>query len=396
MTNQSIYIWKGLDYNGILINGDIEAENKKSAIKALEKNNCTVLFIKKGNDFFNKSRKLSSKSKLDFMQQLQLLLQANVPLSDALELIEKTTDITPIKNITFKLKEKIISGASFSDALNFFPDYFNTSFRRVILAGEQSGRLEMVLTQLIEDQEQALQIKSKIVKALFYPISVMCIATFISIGLLIFVIPQFSTIYSNFDAKLPTMTRCLISMSHYVAKQGIYYCVAIFMFFLFLNRTVFIKNKKRLLLSRLPFIESILMRHEIIQWCQLISMTLLSGIPLVDSLFIANQAITQPTLKRQMCQVSDAVIGGKSLFDALSLCHYFPARARTMIAIGENADALPHMIKKIAILYQLELNETLERLSKLLEPVIMLLVAGFVSGLIIAMYLPIFRMGSVI
>lgn len=396
------FIWTGINHVGQKISGKINANNKIMAKKFVEKNNITILSMKKNYAviLFGENKKFSHKQRLDFTQQLQLLLQASIPLSDSLLLIAKTSQDKIIQSFSTALQEKIISGLSFSTALADFQNYFTKTDCQMIAAGEKSGQLEMVLTQLIENQEQRLQLKNKIGKALFYPLSVLCIAMIIAAGLIIFVIPQFQSIYNNFGARLPMMTRCLISMSHYLSQHGLFYLAILIILFLILkkilNRNYFLKNKMGQLFLKVPFVRTVLITKHVAQWGQLLAMMLAAGIPLVDALQIANQVISHPIFIQQMQSVRNAVIAGKSLHIALDICRYFPVRAKTMIAIAENADALPFMMKKIAILYQHSLNETLDRLSKLLEPVIMITVASLVSGLIIAMYLPIFRMGSVV
>ena len=396
------YSWTGISALGEKITGKIESPNKKSAIIAIKNRNITLLSIKKSNVLFSFKLKksFSIKQRIDFTQQLQLLLQASIPLADALSLIATTSTDKSIQFLSAQLKEKIISGLDFASGLSLFPNYFDTTYRHLISAGEQSGQLEMVLTQLIENQENKAQIKNKIIKALFYPISVLCIAIIICIGLLIFVIPQFQSIYDNFGAQLPTLTQCLISISHYLSKNGIYYLTSIVILFFaikkILKNNLFIKDNFQHLLFKLPIIHHFIVMQQVAVWSQLLSLMLTSNIALIDALQIANNAITQSIWSQQLKQVREAVIAGKSLHHALEQCQHFPERAKTMIAIGENADSLPFMMKKIAIIYQHTLNDMLDRLSKLLEPVIMITVATMVSGLIIAMYLPIFKMGNVV
>lgn len=396
------YKWIGINASGQKIAGKINANNKTTAKQLIKNNDVTLLSLKKSDPMFSfyQHKKLSRKLRLDFTQQLHLLLQASIPLADALSLIASTSQHKIIQTASNSLKEKITQGISFATALADFPHYFDKTYCHIISAGEQSGQLEIVLTQLIESQEQALQVKSKIAKTLFYPISVLCIAIVIAIGLLLFVIPQFKSIYDNFGAQLPTMTRCLISLSHYLNQHDIFYFMVVVILFIFVKKVLSknkrIKNKIDQLFFHFPLLKSLIITRQIAQWSQLLAMTLSAGIPLVDALHIANHAISQPILQAQMQQVRNAVIKGKSLRVALDACCYFPARAKTMIAIGENADSLPFMMKKMAAIYQQSLNDTLDRLSKLLEPVIMITVASLVSGLVIAMYLPIFKMGSIV
>ena len=387
--------WVGINAAGEKKTGVMQATDRLFVKNNLEKNNITVLSIRKSTLLFSHQKKLSQKNKLHFLQQLQLLLQSGIPLSDCLGIIEKTTHDKTIEMISHNINEKIISGVSFSTALSHYPNYFNNTFCQIMSAGENSGELEAALKLLIQNQTHELQIHNQIIKSLFYPCFIMIIAIIISIGLLVFVIPQFSAIYSNFGAQLPIITQYLIFASQNIKKFGCLY---------FLIMVIIICLSKKLngffycysFLMRLPKIKSFFLKKEIARWCQLLSMALSSGMPMIDSLHTANQILSDTTLKKNMCSVKEAVIKGQALHAALDLCADFPINAKTMIVIGENADQLPSMIKKVAQYYQEQVNDTLERLSKLIEPVIMLFVSGLISSLIVAMYLPIFKMGSII
>ncbi|EKD44848.1 MAG: type II secretion system protein, partial [uncultured bacterium] len=310
------YKWSGINAIGQKITGEINANNKIIAKQLIENNDVMLLSLKKNDPpfSFHQSKKLSHKQRLDFTQQLHLLLQASIPLADALALIASTSQNKIIQTTSNSLKEKITQGISFATALADFPDYFDKTYCYIISAGEQSGQLEIVLAQLIENQEQTLQIKNKIAKALFYPISVLCIAIIIAIGLLIFVIPQFKSIYDNFGAQLPTMTRCLISMSHYLGQHGVFYFMVIAVLFMGIRKIISgnqrIKNRIDQLFFNFPLLKSLIITRQIAQWSQLLAMTLSAGIPLIDALHIANHAISQSILQAQMQQVRNAVIKG--------------------------------------------------------------------------------------
>lgn len=400
MSKTEHFDWIGINLQGEKISGKIAAENKKIASTQLMKNHLTILSIKKNSDLFTFNKKLSLKQCLYFLEQLQLLLQAGVPIVDSLSLIAKTTSNNAISFIAPQLRDAIINGYSLAVALRCFPEHFDKIFTQMIFAGEQSGQLDIVFTQLIENQTQRISTQNKITKALFYPVSVLIIAFCIAIGLLIFVIPQFNTIYQSFGATLPTVTRYLIAVSHLLMRQGVFYCLGIFLMILILkklfSKNTNVKNKIAYLIFKLPIVNSIIISRQIAQWSHLLGMMLTASLPLVDALHIANHTLSYSFMQTKMNEVRSAIITGKSLHVALELCDFFPLPAKTMIAIGENADALPLMMKKIAMMYQQQWNETLDRLSKLIEPVIMMIVASIITGLIIAMYLPIFRMGSVI
>lgn len=394
------YQWTGIDLSGKKTSGNINAKNRNHALLLLSEHAIAVLSIRKIQMIFSHAKKTSPKDRLDFTQQLQLFLQAGIPLSDALSLIANTSSHHAISQIIAQIKEKIISGMRFSAALQSFPAVFDPTYCQLIAAGEESGELEKVLTQIIDNLEQALHFKNKIVKALFYPISILIIAIVITIGLLIFVIPQFSAIYSNFNAQLPSMTRVLIFASNIIMHHTIEIICTLVIFILCLylfykkclERNITIQNY----LFLIPPYRSFVMTKEIAHWSRLLSITLQSNIPLSDALTIAHHVISNLKIQQQMTTVMQQVNAGKSLYAALDFCPYFPIRAKYLISAGENADALNIMMTKISLIYTQKLDRVLDHLSKLLEPVIMIAVASVISGLIIAMYLPIFRMGSVI
>lgn len=399
MTNFS---WTGITDLGKKMSGTMPAKNKMDVISALQHNKIAALTIKKiwfSQDFFQ-HKKLNTKQRIDFIRQLQLLLQAGISLSDALSLIAANSHQKIIQTISNTLTEKMKSGLSFSLALAYFSNDFDSTFCKIIAAGEYTGKLDAIFSSWIENQENMLVIKNKLSRALFYPVIVLVTAIIITIGLLLWVIPEFNTLYQNFGAQLPVMTRTLIAISHHLSQHGISYLLFIIVFFLLIKK-IMSKNKNTkkwiaTLLFRIPLIQSLIITKQIAQWSQLIAVTLSSGIPLIDALAIANQAISQPVLQTQLQQARQSVIEGKSLHRALDDCRYFPAHANMMIAIGEKADALSLMMQKIGFSYQQQLANTLDRLSKMVEPVMMMAVASLISGLVIAMYLPIFKMGNII
>lgn len=402
MEKSTEFTWTGINSSGKKISGNLLARNKQIAQEKLLSDRITILSIQKKVSFtvFLKTKKFSHKQCLDFTQQLQLLLQSGIPLVDALSLTADNSPCKTTQELITQIKEKIIAGNSFSKALSDFPHYFDNLYCQMISIGEQSGQLEFVLSQLIENQEQQAAIKSKIAKALFYPATVLCVAMIISISLLIFVIPQFNSIYQNFGAQLPAMTTTLIHLSSLMTNHAgiIVFYISLFVILIQFGfkKNDAVKNAIHHTLFRIAPYRSLYMTKQIAQWSRLMGMMLPTGIPLIDALQIANRVMMQSHLQQQMQRVQQGVIAGESLHAALNHCAHFPKRAKYLISIGENADALDVMMKRLAVLYQKKFETTLDHLSKLLEPVIMIGVASLISGLIIAMYLPIFRMGSVI
>ncbi|MDP1574693.1 MAG: type II secretion system F family protein [Coxiellaceae bacterium] len=384
------FTWIGITPLGKKIEGTISSSDKKSAINTLLLENMIILTIKK-NYHFTLSKKISKKALLAFSEQLLLLLQSGITLSDSLGFLSESTDSKNVELLLKKLQCDLNNGLRFSTALEKFPNFFSKTYCKIISAGEESGELSIVLLQLINNQTQHLEMLRKIKKALFYPLTILVIALMVCIGLLIFVIPQFSRIYSNFGAKLPTMTQNIIAISHTLTHHAI-----LSLLISTLLPFVFKKINVMSFLTQFSFFKTIHIARNIVQWSQILSMALNAHMHLIDALTLANQTLTHQKMQAELNSVKNSVIAGEKLHKALEYCDYFPTRARHFIAIGENADALNSMVEKVAYYYTQQFADHLEHLSKLIEPVIMIIVASLVSGLIIAMYLPVFKMGSVI
>lgn len=394
------YAWTGLDARGKKMTGMLRAKTKLHATVLLQKNEITILSLQRKYFLLGMHQKLTRKNKLDLMHQLQILLQSGISLSDALTLIAKTSPNKATQIISRQLTEKIISGKSFANALSDFSAIFNITDCKMIHAGEMTGELERVLTQLISDQHQKIQLKNKIVKTLLYPTIIFCCAILMAMGLLIFVIPQFATLYQNYDAQLPLITQCFIHISHFMQKNilGIIMALLLLIMIIIASRDHFLKiwqHCQPLLFLITPYRAFVVIK-QVAHWSQLMTLILQSHIPLIDALHITEDTLPNIFFKTHMHAVNQEVIAGKSLYAALNHCPHFPAYAKHLISVGENADALDSMMGKIAQIYREKLDALLDLLSKLLEPVIMLGVTGLVSGFIVAMYLPIFRMGNII
>lgn len=388
------YFWTAVDHSGKILSGEIDGLNKKSVFNHLIKKEMTPLSIKKKFFTFSFNKKITKQDLLDFTKELFILLHSGITLLNALTLILDSSQNLNFKNILTTIREKIINGESFFAALSTFPVIFNPIFCQMIFAGEHMGQLEDVLKQLIYSQERYLNISKKISKALFYPISVLIIAILISIGMLVFVLPQFQTIYNNFGATLPSITQRIIHLSQMIHAH--FFIILLTLSLVFLSFKFYFRKKHYLtLFFKIPFFNRLMMIQQVAIWSQLLSMGLSAGIPLIESLQIATEMISIQKIRCEMSLVKSNVVAGKTLHHALECCPHFPTRAKHLISIAENADALPPMMINIAAIYQEKFEFLLDRLSKLLEPVIMILVALMISSLIIAMYLPIFRMGSV-
>jgi len=269
----------------------------------------------------------------------------------------------------------------------------------LIEAGEQSGCLTEMIQQLISYEEKITQLKSKILKSMIYPVSVIIIAILLFIGLVIFVIPHFQQMYQSFNAKLPFLTQQLINMSQHLMHHWLLISLTIifpaYVFYIayknYLAFNIFIKR----ILIKLPLIKNIIINFNIVMWSQIFATTLTAGIPFIDALKISNSSITNALFKAEMISLEDNLISGVSLQESIQSLKILPLRAKQLIIIGENTDNLLPIINKLAALYHQILDDLLDHLSKLVEPVIMILLSIGVAGFIIAMYLPIFEMGNI-
>lgn len=401
MNLNNAFTWTGINKTGNKVTGKILSNNKTAAIHELQKNDVIVLSIKKNILHFNLAftKKFSKKHCLHFTQHLHLLLETGLTLVESLTLIITMTDDQSLKKIITCIRDDIISGFSFATALAKHPNHFDDIYCKIIEAGEQCGQVNFVLEQLIDNIENQIHTQEKIGKALFYPLCMMGIGFMICILLLIFVIPQFQQIYANFNAPLPLLTQEFIDFSKALITHKIYFLGILFLFIFLYKITSHKKGLHhiiRILFSHLPMIHSLLITKEITRWSQICSIALSSGIPLVETLHIANHTITNIKLYQALEKTTQSISKGQSFYAALSHCDDMTSEIKKMIGMGENADALPFMLKKIARYHQKKLNDKLDRLSKLLEPVIMIAVASLISGLIIAMYLPVFQIGNAV
>lgn len=400
-TKNFIYHWVGIDKNGFKKSGEHFASSKTIVKNNLERQKILPLNIQKHkkNIFSLQCDRFTTKQRLDFTEELYWLLQSGTALTEAIDTIASTYTNTHLKKMLTSIKNTLLSGESFSIGLSAFPMAFDTTYLQLITVGEQTGQLEKMLKQLITHQKTLSTLKSNIMKAMVYPISVFIISIGITIGLLIFVVPQFAHIYQSFGAQLPETTQLLIQISKTLSSH----------FFLFITLIAssialikaiwryYPQPKKALsqFLLKTPIIKKWITIALIAQWSQIFSTLLNAGTPLIEALTLSSKAVTHSDFQHKMSNVIKQIVSGNSLSDALKNHSYFPERFHQHIRIAESADTLPVVIEKMATAYQHQLNNLLGHLSKLVEPVIMILIASGIAMLIIALYLPIFRMGSI-
>jgi len=395
------YYWEGVDQNGFKISGSAKLHSKKALIDQLQNKQIILLSVKKQQSkiILSSNKSFTQKQRLNFTQELFWLLKTGTQLTEALSLQAEACQNGVMRKILIDIKLQIDNGNSFSSALKIYRNEFSNQYINLIEAGEQSGCLTEMIQQLISYEEKITQLKSKILKSMIYPVSVIIIAILLFIGLVIFVIPHFQQMYQSFNAKLPFLTQQLINMSQHLMHHWLLISLTIifpaYVFYIayknYLAFNIFIKR----ILIKLPLIKNIIINFNIVMWSQIFATTLTAGIPFIDALKISNSSITNALFKAEMISLEDNLISGVSLQESIQSLKILPLRAKQLIIIGENTDNLLPIINKLAALYHQILDDLLDHLSKLVEPVIMILLSIGVAGFIIAMYLPIFEMGNI-
>ena len=403
--------WEGLSPEGTRTAGMQWAYRAKEVRILLERNHITIIRIQSQHRFLFPlyRNKMTSKQVMDFTRQLTLLLQTGITLTQALHMIEQSLAPSPWHQLIVRLKTSIESGISFTHALQKFPHVFDAVYCRLIAAGEHSGTLINTLHYLMIYLQQMYHFKSHLRKTMRYPMTILSIALVITGGLLWYALPQFNHLYAEFNAPLPRLTRIVISWTENYQYGGLALTLLVAMIVLF-RRYLYQLHTKYLshthtaailrcyhwILLNTPGIRDFSVTMITARWSYLVAAFHQAGIPLIQALDTANGTIANVVFKKCMDTVRIKVHAGQPLFHALQQVSYFPSLARQMIAIGEQSGRLSDMLNHVAVIYQAHLDDNLDSLSKWLEPVIMLAVAVIVGTLIMALYLPLFQMGSVV
>lgn len=401
--NKSIkFKWCGINSKGVRITGTITLNNKDEVQKYLRAQQITPLTIRQIsiNLQLTQNKSLTLQHIAALTTELATLVNAGLSLYDALEIIYNSSENLSMKNLIRQLKLEIEKGASLTTALQKHPKTFDHSYCALINAGEQSGTLSVTLQQLAESLDNTLTIKAKFAKALMYPCVIITISILISLGLLIFVIPQFQSIFDSFGAKLPAPTRAVIYLSQFMQHYWYYAAFFILMFSLGVRYTLhhFARFKLQFhkVSLKIPIIKTLIITASLARWSRTLANATSNGIPIIEALINAANTLNNLFFREQASKLIKQVTKGQYLHTALQADKLFPTKMVQMIAVGENSGSLPKMLQKIADSYQNILDNQLDNLSKLLEPIMMLILAFIIGGLIIAMYLPVFKIGSTI
>lgn len=394
------FSWTGKDKTGKKIKGDIKAKSQTVARSELRRQNITVSKIgKKRKPLFSQGKKISPQDISLFSRQLATMMESGVPMVQSFEIIEGGQKNPNMATLLGKVKTDIQSGLSLSEALGKHPVHFNELYCNLVAAGEKAGVLDELLDTIATYQERTEEIKGKIKKAMYYPASILVVAFGVSALLLLKVVPQFETMFRDFGADLPGLTIMVVEASRSLQDHFFKYLIIVVAFI-----TGFIMLKKRSLafahflerLSlKLPIVGNILNNAAIARFARTLSTTFAAGVPLVEGLDTVSGAVGNIVYKNAVLKIQADVSTGHQLQMAMQQVGVFPHMVVSMSAIGEESGNLDAMLAKVADYYEQEVANDVDAMSSLIEPLVMVLIGAIVGVMIVALYLPIFKLAAV-
>ncbi|ARB91272.1 type II secretion system F family protein [Legionella longbeachae] len=384
------------------INGDIEARSLALAKVELRRQGIIISkIVKKRSPILKRnSKKVKSSDITVFSRQLATMIESGIPLVQSFDIVAKGQTNTRLKELIEQIKHDVETGLTLSEALKKHPSHFNDLFCNLVDAGEKSGSLDIMLNKIATYKEKIETIKKKIKKALTYPMAVIVVALIVTAGLLIFVVPQFEALFKGFGADLPMMTKTVVELSKFF--QSYWYLIfgsliGIVYAFIYAvkHSSQFAQNVDKTLL-KIPVIGPIIEKAAIARFARTLSITFAAGLPLVEALKSVAGATGNIIFSNATNKIRDEVSTGQQMNKAMENTQLFPNMVIQMVAIGEESGALERMLSKVADFYEEDVDNAVDSLSSLLEPIIMTILGVLVGGLVVSMYLPIFKLGAAI
>jgi type IV pilus assembly protein PilC len=394
------WVWEGTDRKGNRLKGRVLAVNENEVRADLRRQGLVPVKIRKERKLLGSGASITPMDIAVFSRQLATMLTAGIPLVQAFEIVGVGHDKPKMQKLILDIKVDIESGTALHEALRKHPLYFDDLYVNLVEAGEQAGALEGLLDKVATYKEKTEALKKKIKKALFYPAAVLAVAVIVTLILLIFVIPQFEALFQGFGADLPAFTRMVINMSLFVQEQGWWMGTivvgGIFAIGYFHKRSRPMRHFVDRMMLKIPIVGPILVKAAIARFARTLSTMFAAGVPLVEAMESVAGATGNIVYEQATLRMKDEVATGLRLQRAMENTGLFPNMVVQMIAVGEESGSLDEMAAKVADFYELEVDAAVDAMSSLLEPLIMVILGVLVGGLVIAMYLPIFKLGAAI
>jgi type IV pilus assembly protein PilC len=397
---QVAFLWEGTDSRGNKVRGKSVAATEVAVRAELRKQGVVPVKIRKQSGLFKGSGKVTPGDIALFSRQLATMLQAGIPLVQAFEIVGAGHDNPAMQKLILSIKQDLEGGTALAEALHKHPLHFDDLYVNLVEVGEHSGSLDKLLDKVASYKEKTEAIKKKIKKALFYPAAVVVVAIIVTTILLIFVIPEFESLFKGFGADLPAFTRMVIDLSHFMQSYGLYLLVAvggaIWGLLYAKKRSRRLREAQDRLALKLPVVGEILVKASIARFARTLSTMFSAGVPLVEALESVAGATGNVIYEQGVLQMKEEVATGQRLQRAMENTGLFPNMVIQMIAVGEESGSLDAMSAKVADFYEADVDNAVDAMSSLLEPLIMAILGVLVGGLVVAMYLPIFKMGAVV
>ncbi|MGO4260316.1 type II secretion system F family protein [Lysobacter sp. TAB13] len=397
-----MFVWQGTDKRGIKMKGEQAAKNANLLRAELRRQGITPTVVKpKGKPLFGASGSRITPGEIAiFSRQIATMMKSGVPIVTSLEIIGEGHKNPRMKKLLNSVRADLESGSSLHEAMSKHPVQFDELYRNLVKAGESAGVLETVLDTVANYKENIETLKGKIKKALFYPATVVAVAILVSAVLLIFVVPQFQATFRSFGADLPAFTLMVIGLSDFMISWWwaiLLLCIgAVVAFIMAKNRSPAFAHFLDRAMLKIPVVGQILHNAAIARFARTLAVTFRAGVPLVEALDTVAGATGNVVYEKAVLRIRDDVSVGYQVNMAMKQVNLFPHMVIQMTAIGEEAGALDTMLVKVAEFYEQEVNNAVDALSSLLEPLIMIILGVIVGGMVIAMYLPIFKLAATI
>lgn len=393
--------WKGLNRDGKKTGGELKGTTVAEIKSQLKQQGVNPKVVrKKASPFFARNPDIKAMDIAMVTRQIATMLAAGVPLVTTIEMLGRGHEKQKMRELLGTVLSEIQSGIPLSDSLRPHRRYFDDLYVDLVAAGEHSGSLDAVFDRIATYREKAEQLKSKIKKAMFYPAAVVVVAILVTTLLLLFVVPQFEEIFNSFGAELPAFTQFIIGISRFLQSSWyIFFFAIVISIWLFVRahrNSQVVRDRVDELVLKIPVIGNILHKAAMARFSRTLATTFAAGVPLIDGMESAAGASGNAVYRKALLKVRQEVMAGMQMNVAMRTTGLFPDMLIQMVMIGEESGSLDNMLNKVANIYEMQVDDAVDGLSSLIEPIMMVVIGTLVGGLIVGMYLPIFQMGNVV
>jgi type IV pilus assembly protein PilC len=398
-----VYIWKGKNSAGEKRKGEVEAPDQAGALAQIKRFRLTDVVIKeKPKDLFENvsffKPKVTGKDIVVFTRQLSTMINAGLPLVQGLEILEKQQDNPTFKKVLNEVRTDVESGATLADSMRKKPKVFDNLFTNMIEAGETGGILDTILSRLAVFMEKSMALKKKIKGAMTYPTVCLAISILILIVILVFVVPVFKSMFEGFGHNLPLPTQIVVNLSEFFKSNFLFLLIGLFIV-IFAIKKIHSTEKGRMFFDRTllksPVFGMLLRKVAVAKFTRTLSTMLSAGVPILEALQVVARTAGNKVIEQAVIKVGDSIAEGRPIAEPLEESGVFPNMVVQMINVGESVGALDAMLEKIADFYDEEVDQAVENLTAMIEPFMMVFLGGMIGGIVVAMYLPIFKLSSV-